>query len=134
MAYLQYPIQYPIHWVVPDKIPISINYYPLFYTLSRRITLFSPFSSRAASDTGDEALFFECTPRYLKSMVLDLLEGFQKVYFRRFTLLAASRVRICVIAMVLSLVRRSDCGIPWRMRTEFRLSRFVRTTSCSNGA
>ena len=38
--------------------------------------------------------------------------GFHEGYFRRFTLLAASRVRIWVMAMPLSMARRSGCGRP----------------------
>ena len=55
-------------------------------------------------------------------------------HLRRLTLLADSRVRICVMAMSLRVARRSGCGRSWRMMTEFRLSRLVRTTSCSSGA
>ena len=60
--------------------------------------------------------------------------GFHGDYLRRFTLLAERRVRIWVMAISLSFLRRSGAVKPWRMRTELRPSRLARTTSCSSGA
>ena len=40
---------------------IRVTYYPLSCTLSRRVTLFSPFGTGAASDAGDDPLLFEFT-------------------------------------------------------------------------
>ena len=39
-------------------------------------------------------------------------DGFHEGYLRRLTLLAVSRVRIWVMAMPLSMARRSGCGRP----------------------
>ncbi len=55
-------------------------------------------------------------------------------YFRRLTLLAARSVRICEMAISFSLRRPSGWGSACRIRTELRLSRLVKTTSCSSDA
>jgi hypothetical protein len=53
----------------------------------------------------------------------------RECYLSRFALLALRSVRIWVMAMPLSMARRSGCGNPCRTRTELRLSRLVRRGS-----
>jgi hypothetical protein len=59
---------------------------------------------------------------------------FSSVYFSFFIVLLSSNDFICVIAVLLSWIRRSFCVKPCRISNAFMLSILLNTTNCSNVA